>query len=59
MINFVVIIISALMVAFFLVWWRWPAFRLRTEAPKYSFLQQERRFEIAASRTSSDPIAGR
>jgi len=44
MINVVVIVISALMLAFVVVWWRWPAFRLRTEAPKYFVLQQEHRF---------------
>jgi hypothetical protein len=57
MINWVVIVISALMAAFFLVWWRWPAFRLRSEAPKYFFLRQERRFAGVVSRPSSDPIA--
>ena len=59
MIDWVMIVISALMAAFFLVWWRWPAFRLRTEAPKYFFLQQERRFEDAVSRCGSDPITRR
>lgn len=48
MINLVVIVISAVMLAFFLVWWLWPAFRLRTEAPKYSMLLQERRFNDQA-----------
>jgi len=27
---------SADMLAGFLAWWRWPAFRFRSEAPKYS-----------------------
>lgn len=58
MIDWVMIIISALMAAFCLVWWRWPAFRLRTEAPKYFVLQQERRFEDAVSHPSSELIAG-
>ena len=49
MIDWVMIVISALMAAFCLVWWRWPAFRLRTEAPKYFVLQQERRFEDTIS----------
>ena len=49
MINWVVIVISLLLAAFCLVWWRWPAFRLRTEAPKYFVLLQERRFEGAVS----------
>jgi hypothetical protein len=53
MINFVVIAISAVMLAFVLAWWRWPAFRLRTESPKYLMVSQERRFDSAASRASS------
>lgn len=56
MINWVVIVISVLVVAFLLVWWRWPTFRLRTEIPKYSMLQQERRFADAVSPVSSDSI---
>jgi hypothetical protein len=55
MIDWVMIVVSALMAALFLFWSLWPAFRLRTEAPKYFFLQQERRFEDAVS-PSSDPI---
>lgn len=45
MINLVVIVISAVMLAFILLWLRLPAFRLRTEAPKYFVLGQERRFD--------------
>lgn len=45
MINLVVIVISAVMLAFVLLWLRLPAFRLRTEAPKYFVLEQERRFD--------------
>ncbi len=45
MINLIVIAISAIMFALFLVWWRWPAFRAWIEAPKYSMLRQERRFD--------------
>ncbi len=45
MINLIVIGISAIMFALFLVWWRWPAFRAWIEAPKYSMLRQERRFD--------------
>lgn len=51
MINLIVITISVLMLVFFLVWWRWPAVRVRTEAPKYSMLQQERRFDDEQTRT--------
>jgi hypothetical protein len=45
MINLIVIAISAIMFALLLVWWRWPAFRAWIEAPKYSMLCQERRFD--------------
>ena len=45
MINLIVILISAIMVALLLAWWRWPAFRVWIEAPKYIMLRQERRFE--------------
>ena len=44
MINLIVIAISAIMLALVLVWCRWPAFRIWIEAPKYSMLRQERRF---------------
>jgi hypothetical protein len=50
-INVIVIAISVLMLAFFLIWWRWPAIRLCTEAPKYSMLRQERRFDDEQTRT--------
>jgi hypothetical protein len=45
MINLIVSLISAIMFALVLVWWRWPAFRFWIEAPKYSMLRQERRFD--------------
>ena len=45
MINLIVVVISAVMFALVLVWWRWPAFRAWIEAPKYFMLRQERRFE--------------
>jgi len=45
MINLIVIAISAIMLALLLVWWRWSAFRVWIEAPKYSMLRQERRFD--------------
>jgi len=43
MINLIVIAISALMFVLALVWWRWPAFRVWIEAPKYSMLRMEGR----------------
>ena len=45
MINLIVTVISAIMFALLLVWWRWPTFRAWIEAPKYSMLRQERRFD--------------
>jgi hypothetical protein len=45
MINLIVIAISAIMFALLLIWWLWPAFRVWIEAPKYSMLRQERRFD--------------
>jgi hypothetical protein len=54
MINLIVIVISAIVFALLLVWWGWPAFRSWIEAPKYSMLRQERRFEDRnAPRTTS------
>ena len=44
MINLIVIVISAIMFALLVVWWRWPAFRVWIEAPKHSMLRQELRF---------------
>lgn len=49
MIDLIVVGISAVMLAFIVAWWRWPAFRVRTEAPKYFVLEQERRFNRAKS----------
>jgi len=45
MINLIVIVISAIMFALLLIWWRWSTFRAWIEAPKYSMLRQERRFD--------------
>lgn len=45
MINLIVIATSAIMFALLLMWWRWAAFRSWIEAPKYSMLRQERRFD--------------
>jgi hypothetical protein len=56
MINLIVILISAIMLALLLVWWRWPAFRVWIEAPKYSMLRRERRFDdqITGTRTGNE-----
>jgi hypothetical protein len=51
MINLIVILISAIMFALVLVWWRCPAFRVWIEAPKYSMLRQERRFDDQQAET--------
>jgi hypothetical protein len=45
MINLIVIAISAIMFALLLLWRRRPAFRVWIDAPKYSMLRQERRFD--------------
>jgi len=45
MINRIVVLTTAIMFALLLVWSRWPAFRLWIEAPKYSMLRQEHRFD--------------
>jgi pimeloyl-ACP methyl ester carboxylesterase len=45
MINLIVILTSAIMFALLLLWWRWPVFRVWIEAPKYSMLRQEGRFD--------------
>jgi hypothetical protein len=55
MINLIVIVISAIMFALLLVWWRWLAFRTWIEAPKYFMLRQERRFnDRNAAGTAAD-----
>jgi hypothetical protein len=57
MIDLIVIVISAIVFVLLLVWWRWPAFRAYTEAPKYSMLRQERRFDDRnAGRATATPI---
>jgi hypothetical protein len=38
-------VVSALMLVLLVGFWRWPAFRAWMEAPKYSVLRQERRFD--------------
>jgi len=53
MINFIVIAVSTIMFVLLLVWWRWPAFRVWIEAPKYTMLQQERRFDDQAKGTDT------
>lgn len=45
MIDVIVIVISAMMLAMLLLWWSWPAFRSWIEAPKHFMLRQERRFD--------------
>ena len=56
MINLIVILISALMLALLLVWWRWPTLRAWIEAPKYSMLRQELLFDdqIMGTRTGNE-----
>jgi hypothetical protein len=51
MINLIVIVVSAMMLALLMGWWRWPAFRTWIEAPKHSMLRQERRFDDQNART--------
>jgi hypothetical protein len=58
MINLIVIVISAIMLALFLLWWLWPAFRAWIEAPKYFMLRQERRFDDAASHSRPNAKPG-
>lgn len=57
MIDLIVIVITALMLALAWVWWRWSAYRLWIEAPKYFMLRQERRFDkgTSGSRLDSKP----
>jgi hypothetical protein len=48
-INLIMIVISAILLALLLLWWLWPGFRAWIEAPKYFMLRQERRFDKGAS----------
>jgi hypothetical protein len=45
MINVIVMAVSTIMFVLLLAWWRWPAFRVWIEEPKYTMLRQERRFD--------------
>jgi hypothetical protein len=57
MINWIIIAISAIVFALLLVWWRCPALRDCMEAPKYSMLRQERRFdEHNEARPTGKPV---
>ena len=56
MINLIVIAISVLMFALLLVWSRFPAFRARLEAPKYSMLCQERLFDDQSNGAGNEPV---
>jgi hypothetical protein len=58
MIDLIVIAITALMLALALVWWRWAAYRLWIEAPKYLMLHQERRFDAGTSHSGMDAKSG-
>jgi len=53
MINVIVIAVSVIMFALLVVWWRWLAFRAWIEAPKYTMLRQERRFDDHATGTNT------
>jgi hypothetical protein len=53
MIDLIVIVISVVMFALALLWWRWSAFRASIEAPKYFMLRQERRFDDGPRTPSS------
>ena len=45
MINLIVVLTTAIMLLLLVGWWRWPVFRFWIEAPKYSMLRQEQRFD--------------
>jgi hypothetical protein len=53
MINVIVIAVSAIIFVLFMAWWRWPAFCVWIEAPKYTMLRQERRFDDQAMGTDT------
>jgi hypothetical protein len=59
MIDLIVIAMSAIVLALLLGWWRWPAFRAWIEAPKYSMLRQERRFDDQDRRHSAPATPSR
>jgi hypothetical protein len=44
MINFIVIATTAVSVGFVVFWSVWPAFRKSAERPKYTVLENDRRF---------------
>lgn len=51
MMNLIVTAISAVMLALVVMWWKWPALRVQTEAPKHSMLRQEGRFRDQQTKT--------
>jgi hypothetical protein len=57
-INLIMIAISGILLALFLLWLLWPDFRAWIEAPKYFMLRQERRFRRADSRSRPDANPG-
>lgn len=44
MINFIVVVSTAISVGFVVVWSLWPLFRKSAEKPKYTVLDNDRRF---------------
>jgi hypothetical protein len=54
MINLIVIVISAIVFGLLLLWWLSPAFRAWIEAPKYSMLRRERRFDDRNATRTAD-----
>lgn len=55
MFTLLIILMSLIALGFVIAWWLWPNLRERFEAPKYHFLEQERRFE-AAARKADPPV---
>lgn len=44
MINFIVVASTAISVGFVVIWSLWPLFRKSAEKPKYTVLENDRRF---------------
>ena len=53
--NILVTLITLIAAGFLLTWWLRPDFRSWMEAPKYRFLDQERRFDDANAEKRDPP----
>jgi hypothetical protein len=59
MINFIVIASTAISVGFVVFWSLWPWFRKSAERPKYTVLENDRRFRRQTANANAAQGSGR